>query len=84
VELYRSLKLDEYLKNVKANSAGHTTIEAISIVRGEPAAEQLTVPDYPVNFEFYKAMIRSPEKQGQKEGADTMRQALAQLEQTLR
>lgn len=84
IELYRSLELDEYLKTVKANSSGYTTIEAISIARGEPTAEQLRVPDYPVNFDLYKAMIRSTEKQGQKERAETMRQALGGLENTLR
>jgi len=84
IELYRSLELDDYLKNIKANSAGYTTIEADRIILGEPTAEQLTVPDYPVSFDLYKAMIRQAERQGDQERAAAMRQTLSQLEQNLR
>lgn len=84
METYRSLDLDENLRTVFVNSAGIDTLEADSIALGEPTAEQLRVPDYPVSFDFYKALIRSEEDKGQKDRADTMRQTLAELEKTLR
>lgn len=84
VETYRSLDLDDALRIVLANSGGYDTLEAVSILLGEPTPEQLRVPDYPVSFELYKSFIKSADERGDKMRADTMRQALAELEKTLR
>jgi hypothetical protein len=83
-ELYRSPALNgEDLKRIKAISAGHTTLEAVDIVLGEPPADQFKWPEYPVNFTFYKRMIEQAESEGDKERAGVMREALAGLEQNL-
>ena len=78
-EFWRAADLNgEYLRSVFANSEGVNTIETVKIAMGEPPAPLFNIPNYPVNYDLFKSMIRSAEKRGRVDEAAAMRQTLEQ------
>ena len=83
-EFWRSPELGgTYLKSIFSNQMGVNTIEAVKILAGDPPeVEFAQIPNYPEDYDFYRAKINAEEKKGNTAEADLMRQVLAQRQQS--